>query len=79
VEALRQVLELRRDHLHGRLEDESAPEDDPTDLRLRLVDVERSALRKLHDEGEISRRTMVEISQELDADETALRRRAGHA
>jgi Na+/H+ antiporter len=79
IAALRQVLELRRDHLHGRLEDTPTPEKDPTDLRLRLVAAERSALRTLHEKGEISRPTMVQISQELDADETALRRRAGHA
>jgi CPA1 family monovalent cation:H+ antiporter len=39
------------------------------------VDVERDTLRALHEKGEISRPTMVAISQELDLDETQLRRR----
>jgi CPA1 family monovalent cation:H+ antiporter len=78
VEALRQVLELRRDHLRGALEDAARFQEDPTDLRLHLLAAERAALRELHRKGEISRPTMVAISQELDADETALRRRSGH-
>jgi len=81
VDELRQVLELRRDHLRDRL-DESADDRgdgsggdrsfDVRDLRLRLIEVERAALRRMHDEGEIGRATMVEISQELDLDETQL-------
>lgn len=84
VDELRQVLELRRDHLRDRL-DESADDRgdgsggdrsfDVRDLRLRLIEVERAALRRMHDEGEIGRATMVEISQELDLDETQLRNR----
>ncbi|HEV7469545.1 MAG TPA: Na+/H+ antiporter [Pseudonocardia sp.] len=92
AEALRQVLELRRDRLRDQLDPGSdrrrtTPDDDPdgddprpdrldaSDLRLRLVDVERDTLRALHEKGEISRPTMVAISQELDLDETQLRRR----
>ncbi|GAA4693364.1 Na+/H+ antiporter [Pseudonocardia yuanmonensis] len=100
VEELRQVLELRRDHLRDQLEasrrahqgdgdgagrngDGRAGHDrnaeGPTDtsaLRLRLLKVERETLRRLQSRGEISRPTMVAISQELDLDETQLRRRS---
>ncbi|GAA2854515.1 Na+/H+ antiporter [Pseudonocardia halophobica] len=93
VEELRQVLELRRDHLRDQLEatrhahrhgdDEGGPEPeahgegatDVSALRLRLVEVERETLRRMQANGEISRPTMVAISQELDLDETQLRRR----
>jgi CPA1 family monovalent cation:H+ antiporter len=100
AEALRQVLELRRDRLRDQLDpgsdrgrttpdddrdgdgDGDGDDDDPrpdrldaSDLRLRLVNVERDMLRTLHEKGEISRPTMVAISQELDLDETQLRRR----
>jgi CPA1 family monovalent cation:H+ antiporter len=111
VEELRQILELRRDHLRDQLDatrrnqrgadgrtdgegddlcddlgdgdgDGAGPPagdtDGPTDmsaLRLRLLKVERETLRRLQSRGEISRPTMVAISQELDLDETQLRRR----
>ena len=74
-EALRQVLELRQNHLRDLLGATRAGTSDVSDLRLRLLDVERKTLRGLHDRGEISRRTMVEISQELDSDEHSLRSR----
>jgi Na+/H+ antiporter len=93
VEELRQVLELRRDHLRDELEatrhahhhgegDDArrsrASGDGSTDhssLRLRLLEVERETLHGMQARGEISRPTMVAISQELDLDETQLRRR----
>ena len=85
ADALRQVLELRRNALHERATgDDPGPEstgvaDEPTDerdLRLRLLEAERQALRRLRDDGEISGATAVEISQELDLDEARLRKRA---
>ena len=77
VEALRQVLELRRDHLREQLsESGETGGSDTSELRLRLLEVERATLRRLYDDGEISRGTMVEISQELDLDETTVRSRA---
>jgi hypothetical protein len=75
VQALRQVLELRQNHLRDLLGADTAGTSDVSDLRLRLLDVERKTLRGLHDRGDISRRTMVEISQELDSDEHSLRSR----
>lgn len=85
AEALRQVLELRRDQLRAELEAHSGLEDrdgagdrervDAGELRLRLIDVERAALRRLYEQGEITRTTLVALSQELDLDETRLRRR----
>ncbi len=75
VQALRQVLELRQNHLRDLLGADTAGASDVSDLRLRLLDVERKTLRGLHDRGDISRRTMVEISQELDSDEHSLRSR----
>ena len=75
VDALRQVLELRRDHLYELLHADTPGDSDVSALRLRLLAVERKTLRKLHDNGEISRRTMIDISQELDSDEHAVRRR----
>ncbi|WP_051580549.1 Na+/H+ antiporter [Pseudonocardia acaciae] len=82
TEAMRQVFELRRDRLRGLLDNESdgradteAPEDDQA-LRLRLLRAERDALHRLYGRGEISGRTNLEISQELDLDETRLR--GGH-
>ncbi|MGI5132113.1 cation:proton antiporter [Pseudonocardia sp. CA-107938] len=78
AEALRQVLELRRDHLREQLGSSSTSSSDTGELRLRLIEVEREELRRMYDEGEISRGTMVEISQELDLDETNVRaRRSG--
>jgi CPA1 family monovalent cation:H+ antiporter len=80
LEPLRQVLELRRDRLARQLETQStdAPHGDgvPDErrLRLRLLAAERNALRELRARGEIGRRTMVDISQELDLDETRLLR-----
>jgi CPA1 family monovalent cation:H+ antiporter len=77
AEALRQVLELRRDHLREQLaERDDSGGSDTSELRLRLLEVERATLRRLYDDGEISRGTMVEISQELDLDETNVRSRA---
>jgi CPA1 family monovalent cation:H+ antiporter len=75
AQALRQVLELRQNHLRDLLGADTAGASDVSDLRLRLLDVERKTLRGLHDRGDISRRTMVEISQELDSDEHSLRSR----
>ncbi|MBO0876266.1 MAG: Na+/H+ antiporter [Pseudonocardia sp.] len=79
AEALRQVFELRRDRLLSLLDLESdgrgdaeAPPDDQT-LRLRLLHAERDALRHLYEHGDITARTRLEISQELDLDETRLR------
>lgn len=80
-EALRQVLQLRRDHLSSNADDaaDDTAGSDLSGLRLRLVEVERATLRRLYEKGEISRMTMVEISQELDLDETTLRRRDGRS
>jgi NhaP-type Na+/H+ or K+/H+ antiporter len=75
IQALRQVLELRQDHLRDLLDDDAAADSDVSELRLRLLDVERRTLHGLHDRGEISRRTMIDISQELDSDEHSLRSR----
>lgn len=90
ADALRQVIELRRDRLRGRAdaviaamsddppEVEGGPGDGPADerdLRLRLVEVERNTLARLRGDGRISARTLVGISQELDAEETRLRHR----
>lgn len=80
TEALRQVFELRRDRLlslleiesHDRADGDAVPDDQ--ELRLRLLHAERDALRCLYEHGEISGRTRLEISQELDLDETRLRR-----
>jgi NhaP-type Na+/H+ or K+/H+ antiporter len=76
AEALRQVLELRRDHLREQASEADDSGSDTSELRLRLLEVERATLRRLYDDGEISRGTMVEISQELDLDETNVRSRA---
>jgi Na+/H+ antiporter len=78
VEELRQVLELRRDHLRERHEGDRDPDRgslDAGDLRLELVGVERATLRRLLDAGEVSRHAVITISQELDLDETQLRNR----
>lgn len=77
VEALRQMLELRRDALREQLVSRrvESGDNDVSSLRLRLIEVERRALRKLHDDGEITRATLVAISQELDLDENHLRKR----
>jgi CPA1 family monovalent cation:H+ antiporter len=78
--ALRQVLELRRDTLRGRTAGGSdaatGTQADERDLRLRLLEAERRALRELRADGAISGPTAVEISQELDLDEARLRKRA---
>ena len=80
ADALRQVLELRRDALRGRTaagsEDAAANPPDERELRPRLIEAERQALRELRADGSISGRTAVEISQELDLDEARLRKRA---
>jgi hypothetical protein len=74
------VIELRRDRLTRQLEtqSDSAPHGDATPderhLRLRLLNAERAALRELSARGEIGRRTLLAISQELDLDETRLLR-----
>ncbi|MHA6795094.1 Na+/H+ antiporter [Pseudonocardia bannensis] len=77
AEALRQVLELRRDRLRSQLDVESGTatdvQPDERSLRLQLLEAERRTLRRLYDQGEISGRTMVEVSQELDLDEARLR------
>ncbi|HTK63954.1 MAG TPA: Na+/H+ antiporter [Pseudonocardia sp.] len=80
VDALRQVMQLRRERLMREVEaladgdDEAADEHlDERRLWLRLLEIERRSLRRLHDEGEIGSRTLVEVSQELDLDETRLR------
>ena len=52
VQALRQVLELRQNHLRDLLGADTAGASDVSDLRLRLLDVERKTLRGLHDRGE---------------------------
>ena len=54
VHALRQVLELRQNHLRDLLGADTAGTSDVSDLRLRLLDVERRTLRGLHDRGELS-------------------------
>jgi NhaP-type Na+/H+ or K+/H+ antiporter len=81
LEPLRQVLELRRDRLIRQLENQSdsasrhrdgAPDD--RRLGLRLLHAERTMLRELSARGEIGRRTLLAISQELDLDETRLLR-----
>ncbi|HEY0577718.1 MAG TPA: Na+/H+ antiporter [Pseudonocardia sp.] len=77
LEAMRQVLELRRDRLHRQLESEAPDGDagpDERDLQLRMLAAERKALRDLARRGDIGRRTQIAISQELDLDETRLRR-----
>jgi hypothetical protein len=80
ADALRQVLELRRDTLRGRTADGSDADTDTQaderELRLRLLEAERRALRELRADGSISGPTAVEISQELDLDEARLRKRA---
>lgn len=79
LEAIRQVLELRRDRLLRQLEIESDDADDPgpgpdeRELQLRLLATERQALRELRAKQQLSRRTQIEISQELDLDEARLR------
>ena len=77
LEAMRQVLELRRDRLHRQLESESSDGHagpDERDLQLRMLAAERKALRELARHGDIGRRTQIAIGQELDLDETRLRR-----
>jgi CPA1 family monovalent cation:H+ antiporter len=79
IDALRQVIQLRRERLMREVESltEGAEEADvhldERRLWLRLLEVERRSLRRLHDDGEISGGTLVEVSQELDLDETRLR------
>jgi CPA1 family monovalent cation:H+ antiporter len=78
LETLRQVLELRRDRLLRQLEGDETGDDvdgpDERRLQLRMLDAERKALRELGSRGDITRRTQIEISQELDLDEARLRR-----
>lgn len=79
IDALRQVMQLRRDRLLREvdaLSDGTEEVDTHLDERrlwLRLLEVERGSLRRLHDDGKIAARTLVEVSQELDLDETRLR------
>jgi CPA1 family monovalent cation:H+ antiporter len=80
LETLRQVLELRRDRLLRQLEGQGDRTGDDTEgpderrLQLRMLEAERKALRELGSRGDITRRTQIEISQELDLDEARLRR-----
>lgn len=79
ADGIRQVLQLRRDRLDTQLHgdasnSDAAPRPDHRGLRLDLLGAERRAVRDLYDEGRISRRTAVEVSQELDLDETRLRK-----
>jgi CPA1 family monovalent cation:H+ antiporter len=80
LETLRQVLELRRDRLLRQLEGQGGETGDDTEgpderrLQLRMLEAERKALRELGSRGDITRRTQIEISQELDLDEARLRR-----
>ena len=82
AQGVRQVLQLRRDRLdtllHADASNSDEPRPDHRDLRLDLLSAERRAVRELYDDGHISRRTVVEVSQELDLDETRLRK-AGEA
>lgn len=77
VEALRQTYELRRDRLVEELDLDPAEHDRPRlgerELQLRLVRAQRETLRRLRSRREISGRTLVQLSQELDLDETRLR------
>jgi CPA1 family monovalent cation:H+ antiporter len=77
VEALRQNYELRRDRLTEELDHEPSEHQRPRlgerELQLRMVHAQREALRKLRSRREISGRTLVQLSQELDLDETRLR------
>jgi CPA1 family monovalent cation:H+ antiporter len=79
VDALRQVMQLRRERLLREVDaltdgaEEADFHLDERRLWLRLLEVERGSLRRLHDDGEIAARTLVEVSQELDLDETRLR------
>ena len=78
AEGLRQVAELRRERLRGQLTAISGgtePDDghsEPRQLRLQLVRAERRAVQDLHDSGEISRATLLDLSQELDLEEARL-------
>jgi CPA1 family monovalent cation:H+ antiporter len=78
AEELRQIAELRRERLRGQLAaisgDAHADDvrSDGRQLRLELLSVERRAVQDLHDNGEISRATLLDISQELDLEETRL-------
>lgn len=75
ADALRQLLELRRDRLHSAADPAEQPGrgGDHHGLRIRLLTVERGRLQTLYERGEISRRTLIDISQEIDLDETRLR------
>ena len=81
AQALRQVLQLRRNRLHNQLEPESdtrlakEPQPDERELQLWLLGIERHTIRQLHASGQITRTTMIEISQELDLHETHIRTR----
>jgi CPA1 family monovalent cation:H+ antiporter len=82
VHALRHVLELRHDRLLQQLESQSGDHSDARAdgevdidgraLRQRLIEAERRTLHQLHADGQITARTMHEISQELDLDEARL-------
>lgn len=78
LETIRQVLEQRRERLRRALDAETGEDTNEESspvachLRLRTLAAERKALRELGDRHEITRRTQVAISQELDLDETRL-------
>lgn len=76
LEAMRQVLEVRRDNLVRELEPDEAGGDGSAaaehDLQLRVLTAQRRTLRRLQADGEITRRTLIEISQELDLEEARL-------
>ena len=88
LDMMRETLRQRRDQLCRELDDpepdaaarsdsEAAPgttaEPGGRDLRLRVLAAERTGLRELAARGEITRRTQLAISQELDMDEARLR------
>lgn len=77
IEALRQTYELRRDRLVEELDQEPSERQRPRlgerELQLDMVRAQREALRRLRSRREIGGRTLVQLSQELDLDETRLR------
>jgi Na+/H+ antiporter len=76
--ALHQVFELRLNRLRTQLDPDAdgvADRADSNALRLRLIDAQRAAVRSLYDQGDITSAAMVEVSQDLDQEETRLRGR----
>lgn len=74
--SLRQVYELRLDRLRTQLDPDIDGTEDRAaahELRLRLIEAQRAALRRLYDQGDITAATMVDISQELDLEQARLR------